>query len=113
MRICVFLKQQDVLGESAPHRTSRDFAALLVRRMDAHKIGQDAIQLCTAESWQTLKARYRREKTPATPKSKPFRYFIPAKLPPAEVENCKFIPAFSAHMPSPAGIREGWDMAWA
>lgn len=35
--------------------------------------------------------------------------YIPEFLPPAEVENCRFIPPQSTERPSIAGIRAGWD----
>ena len=34
---------------------------------------------------------------------------IPAKLPPAEVENCKFVPPRTDRRPRLATLRTGWD----
>jgi hypothetical protein len=40
---------------------------------------------------------------------RPYLRTIPAKLPPAEVENCRFVPPVSANLPSPSAIRDKWD----
>jgi hypothetical protein len=57
VRISVYLLEQD-LSEVAAHECSRSLAKKLLVR-DARQVGQNAIQLRTAEPWQAVKARYR------------------------------------------------------
>jgi hypothetical protein len=55
MRISVYLKQQDPLVDSTPHETSRRMAAWLVGSCICRPVGQNAIQICSDQSWQDIK----------------------------------------------------------
>jgi len=57
MRISVYLKQQDHLVDSAQHKVTRTFAALLLARSIARPVGQNAVQLTTDGSWKEVKNR--------------------------------------------------------
>ena len=73
-------------------------ADLLVQRCAAEKISARIIRRFAPDS-----VFFARRPLPDSPR------FIPTKLPPAEVENCKFVPPLSLPRPSMAAIRAGWD----
>lgn len=88
----------EVRRPSGGHLTRED-AEQLVRDFLAERISQKAIRaFAPGTSFRTiLEAR------------SVYRFGIPGKLPPAEVENCKFVPPLSLPRPSMAAIRAGWD----
>jgi hypothetical protein len=73
-------------------------AELLVARLAAEKVSSRIIRRFAPDS-----VFYARQPLPETSR------FIPSKLPPVEVGNCRFVPPFATTRPSPAAIREGWD----
>ena len=87
----------------APSERARTFlscpdAEKLVKRLAAEKLRNGLIRMFAPDSvFYALR--------PISPQVR----FIPTKLPPIEVENCKFIPPFDATRPSLASIRDGWD----
>ena len=93
MRFSVYLKSQDPQNERAGHETSRNFAARLIRMLDARRIGQNAIQLVTPESWRSIKKRYRGEMNDLEPACGMRHFaFIPERMPPVDIPGVRFIP---------------------
>lgn len=73
-------------------------AEALVKRLAAEKIRKGVIRMFSPDSvFYALR--------PIAPQVR----FIPTKLPPVEVECCKFIPPITSPQPSVAAIRERWD----
>lgn len=98
-RIVVISSYND---EPTGERLKKSIAELAVRRLLAEWVikGFSIRRRKVAEiNLQALPAV--RDLTPRT--------YIPLRLPPAEVENCKFVPPPSSDRPSFTGIREGWD----
>jgi hypothetical protein len=93
MRFSVYLKNQSPDSAPAPHETSRSFGEWLVLIVEAHKVGQNAIQLTSAESWRAVKLRCKRMPHDAEPANtlRPMSY-IPPGLAPAELPGCIFRP---------------------
>jgi len=75
-------------------------ADVMCTRMAAERISQSKIRLFSPDSLFPLLK-------PVAESSR----FVPGKLPPLEVANCKFIPppSWTASHPSAAGIAEAWD----
>ena len=79
---------------------TRELADVLVNRLAAERISAKLIRAVPPESVYAA----------AKPPCSSARY-LPAKLPPVEVGNCKFIPPASAPGPTMTAVREGWDWA--
>ena len=75
-----------------------DVADLLVQRMAAERISAKVIRMMRPDSVFL----------PAVQKVTPHVRYIPTKLPPREVENCKFIKPPQDKTPTMGVIRAGW-----
>lgn len=74
---------------------SKDDAEGLVRDFLAERISQKAIRAFPPQSSFRI--------------LRPYLRTIPVKLPPVEVENCKFVPPNTCPRPPMVAIRAGWD----
>jgi hypothetical protein len=86
-----------------PNERPRTFLRLadarnLVQRLAAEEIRNGLIRMFPPDSvFYALR--------PISPQIR----FVPSKLPPAEVENCKFIPPLTDRRPRIGAVRSGWD----
>ncbi len=76
-----------------------DVADQLVQRMAAERISAKVIRMMRPDSVFLAAVKT------VLPQVK----YVPMKLPPVEVENCKFIRPKTDPRPSVAAIRAGWD----
>jgi hypothetical protein len=76
-----------------------EIADLLVSRLAAERISKRVIRMMPPDS----------PFLPALKSALPEVRFVPSKLPPAEIENVRFIPPKTSQRPTMAAIRASWD----
>lgn len=93
------LSHQQPIGSRTSTFIPRDVADGLVQRMAAERLSQGVIRMMPPSSIFL----------PAVKSALPQVKYVPMKLPPVEVENCKFVRPTSDVRPSLASIRAGWN----
>lgn len=93
------LSHHQPIGSRTGTYLPADIAELMVQRMAAEKISAKVIRMMRPDSIFLAAVKF----------VLPDTRFIPTKLPPAEVENCKFVPPASDLRPNGAAIRANWD----